>query len=401
MKKIIALLLALTMVFALAACAKQTTETPTTETTTTPETTTTEENTTTEETPAAETTEAADLKVGVFYYTFADTYISSVRTALDAQLDSLGVAYQNFDGNNNQTTQNEQIQTALTDGYNLLIVNMVTSGSPDVANEIISMANGTPVIFFNRAIEADGNEGTVLNANATISFIGTDAPEAGHLQGKMVGEYLLANWDTVDLNGDGKISYAMFKGDEANVEAIYRTQFGVEDANVVLTEAGKPELEYFDASNTSKYQVDLGGAWSAQAALDYMNTNLSQYNEANGNMIELIICNNDNMAEGAISALETAGYNTGAEGSKTIPVFGVDATDAAKELIAAGKMTGTVKQDAEGMAVAIASVVKATGEGTSMADAVSATSATNPDMYTIADGIANKLFVAYAAYTAE
>ena len=401
MKKIIALLLALTMVFALAACAKQTTETPATETTTTPETTTTEENTTTEETPAAETTEAADLKVGVFYYTFADTYISSVRTALDAQLDSLGVAYQNFDGNNNQTTQNEQIQTALTDGYNLLIVNMVTSGSPDVANEIISLANGTPVIFFNRAIEADGNEGTVLNANATISFIGTDAPEAGHLQGKMVGEYLLANWDTVDLNGDGKISYAMFKGDEANVEAIYRTQFGVEDANAVLTEAGKPELEYFDASNTSKYQVDLGGAWSAQAALDYMNTNLSQYNEANGNMIELIICNNDNMAEGAISALETAGYNTGAEGSKTIPVFGVDATDAAKELIAAGKMTGTVKQDAEGMAVAIASVVKATGEGTSMADAVSATSATNPDMYTIADGIANKLFVAYAAYTAE
>ena len=401
MKKIIALLLALTMVFALAACAKQTTETPATETTTTPETTTTEENTTTEETPAAETTEAADLKVGVFYYTFADTYISSVRTALDAQLDSLGVAYQNFDGNNNQTTQNEQIQTALTDGYNLLIVNMVTSGSPDVANEIISMANGTPVIFFNRAIEADGNEGTVLNANATISFIGTDAPEAGHLQGKMVGEYLLANWDTVDLNGDGKISYAMFKGDEANVEAIYRTQFGVEDANVVLTEAGKPELEYFDASNTSKYQVDLGGAWSAQAALDYMNTNLSQYNEANGNMIELVICNNDNMAEGAISALEAAGYNTGADGATVIPVFGVDATDAAKELIAAGKMTGTVKQDAEGMAVAIASVVKATGEGTSMADAVSATSATNPDMYTIADGIANKLFVAYAAYTAE
>ena len=399
MKKIIALLLALTMVFALAACAKQTTETPATETTTTPETTTTEENTTTEETPAAETTEAADLKVGVFYYTFADTYISSVRTALDAQLDSLGVAYQNFDGNNNQTTQNEQIQTALTDGYNLLIVNMVTSGSPDVANEIISMANGTPVIFFNRAIEADGNEGTVLNANATISFIGTDAPEAGHLQGKMVGEYLLANWDTVDLNGDGKISYAMFKGDEANVEAIYRTQFGVEDADAVLTAAGKPALEYFDASNASKYQVDLGGAWSAQAALDYMNTNLSQYNEANGNMIELIICNNDNMAEGAISALEAAGYNTGAEGATTIPVFGVDATDAAKELIAAGKMTGTVKQDAEGMAVAIASVVKAAGEGTAMADAIAATAGTNAEMYSIADGIANKLFVAYAAYT--
>ena len=388
MKKALALLLALVMVISMAACGSKTT--PSTTAATTPA-------------PAGNETkaqvEASELKVGVFYYTFADTYISSVRTALDAQLDSLGVTYNNFDGNNNQTTQNEQIQTAVTDGYNLLVVNMVTSGSSDVANEIISLANGTPVIFFNRAIEADGEEGTVLNANDGICFIGTDAPEAGHLQGKMVGEYLLANWDTVDLNGDGKISYAMFKGDEANVEAIYRTQFGVEDADAVLTAAGKPALEYFDASNASKYQVDLGGAWSAQAALDYMNTNLSQYNEANSNMIELIICNNDNMAEGAISALEAAGYNTGAEGVTTIPVFGVDATDAAKELIAAGKMTGTVKQDAEGMAAAIADVVKATGEGTAMADAVAATAGTNAEMYSIADGIANKLFVAYAAYT--
>ena len=397
MKKIIALLLALTMVFALVACASKTTETPETETPAADNATT---DTPAAETPADETTTAtSELKVGVFYYTFADTYISSVRTALDAELTNLGVSFNNFDGNNNQTTQNEQIQTAVTDGYNLLVVNMVTSGSPDVANEIISLANGTPVIFFNRAIEADGEEGTVLNANTNICFIGTDAPEAGHLQGKMVGEYLLANWDTVDLNGDGKISYAMFKGDEANVEAIYRTQFGVEDADAVLTAAGKPALEYFDASNASKYQVDLGGAWSAQAALDYMNTNLSQYNEANGNMIELVICNNDNMAEGAISALEAAGYNTGADGVTVIPVFGVDATDAAKELIAAGKMTGTVKQDAEGMAAAIASVVKANGEGTAMADAIAATAETNTEMYSVADGIANKLFVAYAAYT--
>ena len=401
MKKILALVLALVMLVAMVACASKDTTADKTPADTTPADTTPADTTTEDTTPAdtSADTEASELKVGVFYYTFADTYIASVRTAMDAELTNLGVSFNNFDGNNNQTTQNEQIQTAVTDGYNLLVVNMVTSGSPDVANEIISLANGTPVIFFNRAIEADGEEGTVLNANSNICFIGTDAPEAGHLQGKMVGEYLLANWDTADLNGDGKISYAMFKGDEANVEAIYRTQYGVEDADAVLTEAGKPALEYFDASNSAKYQVDLGGAWSAQAALDYMNTNLSQYNEANGNMIELVICNNDNMAEGAISALEAAGYNTGADGATVIPVFGVDATDAAKELIAAGKMTGTVKQDAEGMAAAIASVVKSNGEGTAMADAISAAAATNTDMYTVADGIANKLFVAYAAYT--
>ena len=398
MKKLLALLLVLVMVVALVACGDNGNETEAPTDASQPASDATENN---DNTDNSDTPVGTDLKVAVFYYTYSDTYISSVRTALDAQLDALGVTYQDFDSNGNQTTQNEAIQTAIADGYNLLIVNMVTSGSSDTAKGIMELAGDVPVIFFNRAVDEDGVEASasVLNAYENIAFVGTDAPEAGHLQGKMIGEYVLEHYDELDLNGDGKISYAMFKGDEANVEAIYRTQYGVEDADAVLTAAGKPALEYFDASNASKYQVDLGGAWSAQAALDYMNTNLSQYNEANGNMIELIICNNDNMAEGAISALEAAGYNTGAEGVTTIPVFGVDATDAAKELIAAGKMTGTVKQDAEGMAAAIADVVKATGEGTAMADAVAATAGTNAEMYSIADGIANKLFVAYAAYT--
>ena len=53
----------------------------------------------------------------------------------------------------------------------------------------------------------------------------------------MIGDYVLANYDAIDLNGDGVISYAMFKGDEANVEAIFRTQYGLEDANIVLEAA--------------------------------------------------------------------------------------------------------------------------------------------------------------------
>lgn len=337
-------------------------------------------------------------KVAVFYYNYSDTYISSVRTALDAALSGAGVDFQNYDGNNSQTTQNESIDTALADGFNILVVNMVTSGSSDTAKAIIDKANsfGAKVIFFNRAVEEDGNEGAVLNANDNICFVGTDAPEAGHLQGQMIGQYLLDNWDQSDLNGDGKITYAMMKGDEANVEAIYRTQYGVEDANNVLTAAGKPALEYFDPSNTSGYQVDMGGAWSSTAAQEYMQTNLSQYNDGNGNMIELVICNNDNMAEGSISALQAVGYNVPG-GDKLIPVFGVDATDAAQALIKQGVMTGTVKQDAEGMAQAVCGMVEHTINGDSMADGVAAVAGTN-DIYTVADGISNKLFVAYAPF---
>lgn len=336
-----------------------------------------------------------DMTVGVFYYTYSDTYISSVRTALDESLKAAGIDFQDYDANSNQTTQNEQIDTAISTGANLLIVNIVTSGSVDASQAIVDKAQaaGIPVIFFNRAVESDEEEGKVLGSYDKCAFVGTDAPEAGHMQGDMIGKYLVENFDSVDLNGDGSISYAMFMGQLGNVEAIYRTQYAVEDANKVLTEAGKAELQYFDSSNKDCYQVDQDGNWSATAANNYMNTNLSQYNKENNNMIELIICNNDGMAEGAISALNDKGYNLGDGTSTTIPVFGVDATDAAKQLIADGKMTGTIKQDAEGMAEAIAFLTQNVAEGKAVMDGT--------DSYNISENVSNKIYIPYAAYTGE
>ncbi|HBJ10518.1 MAG TPA: LacI family transcriptional regulator, partial [Ruminococcaceae bacterium] len=38
------------------------------------------------------------------------------------------------------------------------------------------------------------------------------------MQGEMIGKYLVENYDKLDLNGDGKISYVMFKGQEGNME---------------------------------------------------------------------------------------------------------------------------------------------------------------------------------------
>ena len=335
-----------------------------------------------------------ETKVSVFWYEESDVYLSSVRTALNKELDALGVAYDNQYAGNDQSKQLDQIKTAIAGGANLLVVNQVTSGAADTAEDILAAAGDIPVIFFNRAIGTDGSDLPVLNGHANACFIGTDAPEAGHMQGKMIGDYVLANYDDVDVNGDGVISYAMMKGDEANIEAIYRTQYGVKDANAVLTAAGKPALQYFDASNSDCYQVDQGGAWSAAAAKEYMDTNFVTYNEANGNMIELVICNNDGMAEGVIASLQEKGYNV--PGAHAIPVFGVDATDNAKALIADGAMTGTVKQDAEGMAAAIAQTVKAIAGGTEPAKALAGLT---DERFTVASDCGSKLFVAYAPYT--
>ena len=317
MKKFIALVLVLTMALSLAACG------------------------------GSGSSSKKDGEVAVFWYTFGDTYLSSVRAALNTALTNAGVKYQDYDANGSQTTQTEQIQTAITKGKN---------------------AN-TPLVFFNRSVSEE-----IVSAYDKAAYVGTDYTQAGHMQGEMIGNYLVANYDAIDLNGDGVISYVMFKGQEGNAEADARTQYGVEDADAVLTGAGKAQLSFYDANNTSKYLVDQNGAWSAAQGQDYMQTILAQYSEANSNMVELVIANNDDMALGAIAALQAAGYNNGT--GKTIPVFGVDATDAAKEKIADGSMTGTIKQDAEGMANAISTITqnlasgKATFEGIDSANVV-------------------------------
>ena len=391
MRKALALTLAAAMALSLAACTGSTTSESSSAAADSSSSADTSE---TGDGSEAASTSSGDFDVTVLYYAYSDTYISSVRTALDADLTAAGITYTDYDSNNSQTTQNEYIDTAIANGTDLLIVNMVTSGSSDTANSICDKAEaaGIPVIFFNRAVEEDDNAGAVLGTRSNIAFVGTDAPEAGHMQGEMIGNYLIENYDAVDLNGDGEISYAMFMGDASNVEAIYRTQYSVEDANAILTENGYPELVYFDSTNENKYQLDMTGAWSAQAAMEYMQTNLASYSEANGNMIELIICNNDNMAEGCITALQAAGYNNG-EGTTTIPVFGVDATDSAQQLIANGTMTGTIKQDAEGMAECIALLATNVMTGEDLL--------ANTDSYTkdTANSLDNKIFIPYQEYT--
>lgn len=306
-------------------------------------------------------------EISVFYYTYSDTYISSVRTAMDKILSDAGMTFNDYDANGNQTTQTEQVQTALAKGSSMLIVNVVDTGSNDAAQNIINLAKekDVPVLFFNRSVEE-----SVISSYEKCAFIGTDYEQAGHMQGKMIGEYLLENYDKLDLNGDGKISYVMFKGQEGNMEAIARTQYGVEDCNAVLKAAGKPEIEFYDASNKNKYLVDQDGLWSSAAATNYMSTLLAQYSEANKNMVELVIANNDEMALGAVSALQSAGYNK--TGGKVIPVFGVDATDAARDAIAAGSMIGTIKQDAEGMAKVITTIMNNLLDGKEMFDQVDA-----------------------------
>ena len=168
MKKIIALLLALTMVFAFAACAAKT-ETPATTETTTTETTTTEE-TKTEETPAAETTdEVKTYKVGVAIYQFDDNFMTLYRNELKSYMESLQTDTVKYDitivdGKNDMATQTEQINSFITQGVDLIICNLVQTSSADtIVNKVVDA--GIPLVLINReplAYDADGKPWTRL-----------------------------------------------------------------------------------------------------------------------------------------------------------------------------------------------------------------------------------------------
>ena len=343
LKKLSALLLAGAMCLSIAACSGGTSSTPAPAETGAAETTPAESGA-----PAA-----SDLNVAVFYYNYSDAFISNVRNEMDAQWEAMGVTYNNYDGNTNQGNQMDQINTAIANGANVLVVNAVEASADETTQSIVDAAKtaGIPVIFFNREVSDD-----VVNSYEQAAFVGTDPAEAGHMQGELIGNYLIENYDAVDLNGDGVISYVMFKGQENNPEAEYRTQYSVEDANAILEENGKPALAYYDTAATTQYLVDPNGSWSAAAAQDYMTTILSAYSEANGNMVELVIANNDDMGLGAITALETAGYNNGT--GTTIPVFTVDGLQGIVDAISAGKATGAVGQSASGLAESVATLVK-------------------------------------------
>ena len=189
--------------------------------------------------------------VTVSWYNFGDAFSSYVRDSMSNAFDELGVDATMKDSNNIQQTQNDDLQTAVNTGTSAIVVQMVDSGAYATAKNILQMGMDAdiPVIFFSRVMSTDNDEcAELMSTYDKTCYIGTKPEEAGYLQGDMIGEYLVNHYDECDLNGDGKISYVMLKGDQANQEAIYRTKYSVEYANKALEKAGYPDLEYYDPS---------------------------------------------------------------------------------------------------------------------------------------------------------
>jgi len=229
------------------------------------------------------------------------------------------------DGKNDMAEQTNQVQNFITQGVDVIILNLVQTSSADAVIDQI-VAAGIPLVLINREPLAYDKDGKTLDEayegilnNAKVCYVGADARQSGTFQGEMVCE--LDNHG--DINGDGKISYIMIEGDPENIDAQYRTQFSVK----ALTDAGY-EVECLDG------QV---GNWDQTKGQELCANALTAY----GDKIEVVFCNNDAMALGASTAIITAGRTVG----KDIYLLGVDALEEAVQLVKDGEMTGTVLND--------------------------------------------------------
>ena len=265
--------------------------------------------------------EAKTYKVGVSIYQFTDNFMTLYRNEIENYFKSLetdDVKYEitMADAKNDMAEQTNQVQNFITQGMDVIILNLVQTSSADAVIDQIVAAD-IPLVLINR--EPMGENGDYSYAgildNAQVCYVGADARQSGTFQGEMVA----ALDNKGDINGDGKVSYIMIEGDPENIDAQYRTEFSVK----ALTDAGY-EVECLD---------DQVGNWDQTKGQELCANALTSY----GDKIEVVFC----MALGAATAITTAGRKVGED----IYLLGVDALEEAVQLVKDGEMTGTVLND--------------------------------------------------------
>lgn len=258
--------------------------------------------------------------IGVCIYQYNDNFMTLYRKELEKYFGELGAKDGNTykldfqDGKNDQTTQTEQLNNFVSQGKDLIIANLV---DPTGADQIINSAKeaGIPVVLINREPSVE----TMNIWPGKVTYVGVDARQSGIYQGEIIAD--LENHG--DVNGDGKVSYIMVMGDAGNVDAEQRTQYSVETLEKTI------KCEILGEAQRGNWDQAKGQEITANA--------LSQY----GDDLEVVFCNNDGMALGAVQSIKAAGRKI----NENIYVVGVDALPEVIELLGNGEFTGTVLND--------------------------------------------------------
>ena len=268
--------------------------------------------------------EKTALRIGGVLYRNDDTFIGTLRNSLEQAAKDyeketgIRVALDVRDAKRNQITQNSQAERMIDLDCDVLCVNIVDRSA---ASGIIdkAMEADTPIVFFNREPVAED-----MNRWEKLYYVGADAKESAVLEGQILVDAYKKNPSSLDRNGDGIVSYVLLEGETNHQDSLIRTEWSIQ----TLKDGGVPIRRI------------TGGIanWEKNQASALMEQWLSEY----GTEIELVIANNDDMALGAIDAIERAGIVTG-----TIKLVGIDGTPAGQDAFREGKLFGTVESSKE------------------------------------------------------
>ena len=281
---------------------------------------------------------AEEIKIGACVYRFNDAFMLRFRNAMTAESEKSGAKIDIKDGQDDQTTQNEQIDNFINEGVNVLIINPVDRMA---AQPMIDKAKekNIPVVFINREPTPE-----MLNSYEKAYYVGAKAEESGTESGQIIADYFKANPDA-DKNHDGKIQFILLKGQNGHQDMILRSKYSVE----AIKNAGFEPVEIASAIAN----------WDKLQAMNITNAFVMSIGPEN---VEAIIANNDEMALGAIEALKNNDYNKG-DKNLYIPVVGVDANASALEAMSNGELLGTVLNDADNQGTAAVKLAVALATG--------------------------------------
>lgn len=256
--------------------------------------------------------------IGCAIYKFDDTFMTGVRNTIsDAAKDKAVVDI--VDSQNSQPTQNDKVDLFITKKVSALAINPVDRTAAGVILDKAKKAK-IPVVFFNREPLPED-----MKKWDKVYYVGAKAEQSGTMEGQILVDYWKAHPEA-DKNKDGVMQYVMLKGEPGHQDAELRTKFSVkaiEDAGI----------------KTQKLAEDTA-MWDRVKGQEKMAAFLA----SQGEKIEVVITNNDDMALGAIEALKAAGYF---KDNKFMPVVGVDATAPALKALEDGTLLGTVLNDAK------------------------------------------------------
>ena len=270
-----------------------------------------------------ENNEDNELKIGITLYKQEDKYITELINATEEffvekeNRTNTKITVNVVDAKGNTTTQNNQIDKFIAQGYDVICVNIIDRTA---ASSIINKAKkaNIPIVFFNREpVQED------MNLWNKIYYVGAKAQESGKLQGEIIVEKYKENKSLVDKNNDDKIQYVILEGEAEHQDSLIRTEETIKELRNNDIKLEKLDSYCANWQNVQGYQKML--EWIEEFDKD----------------IEVVFSNNDDMALGAIHAI--LGSNIPKE--RRPLVVGIDGIPEALDRIDEGTMIGTVFND--------------------------------------------------------